>query len=218
MKATSISCALALILGVTACNSSSTEKTPDATTETVTQVVAPKDSTPPAPPMDSAAMMKAWQDYMTPGDMHKKLASFNGTWNEEIIMWMGPDAPPEKSMGTTVNRMIMGGLYQESKHTGNMNGMPFEGQSVMGYDNAKKKFVSSWIDNMGSGIMYMEGTWNEATKSVELKGSQTDPASGKEMLIREIFTAPDDKHQHLEMYTTVDGKEFKNMEINFTKK
>jgi hypothetical protein len=33
----------------------------------------------------------------------------------------------------------------------------------------KKMFSSSWVDNMGTGIMNMEGTWDEATKSIILK-------------------------------------------------
>lgn len=31
---------------------------------------------------------------------------------------------------------------------------------IMGYDNAKKKFVSTWIDNLGTGIINMPGEWN----------------------------------------------------------
>ncbi|MBK9333372.1 MAG: DUF1579 family protein [Ignavibacteria bacterium] len=30
----------------------------------------------------------------------------------------------------------MGGRYQQGKHTGDMMGMPFEGMSLLGYDNA----------------------------------------------------------------------------------
>jgi hypothetical protein len=40
----------------------------------------------------------------------------------------------------------------------------------MGYDNAKKKFVSTWIDNMGTGMMTAEGEWNPSKKSIEFKG------------------------------------------------
>ena len=36
----------------------------------------------PAPPMDSAAMMKAWQDFATPGAMHKWMERTNGTWED----------------------------------------------------------------------------------------------------------------------------------------
>ncbi|MEP6951417.1 MAG: hypothetical protein ABI863_19160 [Ginsengibacter sp.] len=29
------------------------------------------------------ASTKAWQNYMTPGDVHKMLATSGGTWNED---------------------------------------------------------------------------------------------------------------------------------------
>ena len=35
---------------------------------------------------------------------------------------------------------------------GKMKDMQFKGMGVEGYDNVKKKFVASWIDNMGTGI------------------------------------------------------------------
>ncbi|MDB5246227.1 MAG: hypothetical protein JWQ40_621 [Segetibacter sp.] len=44
--------------------------------------------------------------------------------------------------------MIIGGRYQESLHPGTFSVMPLEGKSIVGYDNAKKVFVSSWIENM----------------------------------------------------------------------
>ncbi|MFT3909860.1 MAG: DUF1579 domain-containing protein [Ferruginibacter sp.] len=163
--------------------------------------------------------MKAWKDYMTPGEPHKMLAKSNGTWNEEVTSWMMPGAPPEKSTGTCENKMIMNGLYQQSVTKGKMMGMDFEGISTVGYDNARKVFVSTWIDNMGSGIMHMEGVWDDKTKSIEFKGSCTDPMSGKPMSVREIFKIIDEKTQMMEMYMPgPDGKEFKTMEIKFTKK
>ncbi|MEO7523045.1 MAG: DUF1579 domain-containing protein [Ferruginibacter sp.] len=168
---------------------------------------------------DPDAMMKAWKDNMTPGEQHKMLAASNGTWNEEISMWMAPGAAPEKSQAVIENTMILNGLYQQSITKGNMMGQPFEGISTVGYDKAKKMFVSTWIDNMGSGIMQMEGKWDDATKSIAFKGSFTDPVSGKMMNAREIFKIIDDKTQMMEMYAPgPDGKEFKTMEIKFTRK
>ncbi len=167
---------------------------------------------------DSDAMMKAWQAFMTPGNEHKMLAASTGTWNEEITMWMAPGAPPEKNTSTAENKMIMNGLYQHSTHTGSFGGMPFEGIGITGYDNAKKLFVSTWIDNMGSGIMYMEGTWDAATKTVNMKGKQTDPMTGKSIDVRETLKIVDDKTHVLEMFETREGKERKTMEIKMTKK
>jgi hypothetical protein len=166
----------------------------------------------------SEAEMKAWMDYMTPGEMHQLLAKDDGEWNEEITSWMAPGAPPQKMAATCINKMIMGGRYQESIHTGNMMGMPFEGRSIAGYDNGRKIFVYTWIDNMSSGIMTMEGTWNATTKTMHYKGTTTDPMTGKSMPVRETFKYMDDGSQLLEMFMMHEGKEFKSMEIKFTRK
>jgi Protein of unknown function (DUF1579) len=167
----------------------------------------------------SETEMKAWMEYMTPGDVHKMLAKSDGEWNEEISMWMAPGAPPQKSNATCVNKMILGGRYQSSTHTGSFSGMPFEGISTVAYDNAKKKFITTWIDNMGTGIMVMEGSWDEKTKTLHTKGKQTDPMSGKDMDVRETFQIIDDNTQKIEMFMTNAGaKEFKSMEILLTRK
>lgn len=167
----------------------------------------------------SEAEMKAWMEYMTPGDFHKEMAKWDGEWNEDITMWMAPDAPPMKNTASCVNKMILGGRYQSSTHKGSFNGMPFEGLSTTGYDNAKKTFVSTWIDNMGTGIMTMEGKWDEGSKTLHLKGKQVDPATGKEMQVRETFKVIDDNTQKMEMFMTpAGGKEYKSMEIVFTRK
>jgi len=162
--------------------------------------------------------MKAYQDFMTPGPMHKWMAKFNGTWEADITGYMDP-TKPEKSKATNVNSTIMNGLYQVGDYTGNMMGMPFQGHSIMGYDNAKKMFVSTWIDNMGSGMIFMTGTYDDAAKTLTLKGKQTDPMTGKDSEIREVMQITDDNNYTLKMYGTgPDGKEMIFMEGAFKRK
>ena len=107
--------------------------------------------------VDDSTAMKNYMAYATPGEQHKMLSNSNGTWNGEVTMWGAADAPPSTSTMTMVNKMIMGGRYQVSEAKGNMMGMPFNGMSTTGYDNHKKVFMSTWIDNMGTGVMKMEG-------------------------------------------------------------
>lgn len=171
-----------------------------------------------APDEKQAAMEKAWMAFMTPGDIHKMIAASDGDWNEEITMWMDPAAPPTKTTATCTNSMIMDGRYQQSIHKGEYNGMPFHGMSIWGYNNGRKMFESTWIDNMGTGVMFMEGVWDEKSKTATMKGKNTDPVTGKTVQAREIFRFIDDNTQMLEMYETRDGKEMKTMEIKFTRK
>ena len=165
--------------------------------------------------------MKNWMAYSTPGDVHKMLAKSNGAWTSEISMWEKPDGPVMKATGTMNNKMIMGGRYQVSNFSGNMMGMPFEGMSIMGYDNATKKFSSSWIDTWSTGIGNMSGTWDEATKSLTLTGKTPDICRpGKECTMREVYKVVDENTHIMEMYgpDPKTGKEMKMMEIKFTRK
>jgi hypothetical protein len=162
--------------------------------------------------------MKAWMNYMTPSDMHKELAKSVGTWIGETTMWMAPGAQPMKSASKMVYTMIMGGRYLSGTATGNINGMPFEGMSIVGYDNAKKIFEQSWVDNMGTGIMKLEGPWDDATKSAIMKGTETDPMSGKQISVKETITIVSDNSQLIQMFMIgPDGKEMKTMEIKYTR-
>jgi hypothetical protein len=174
----------------------------------------------PEIPMDSATSAKNWTEYMTPSKLHKMMASWDGKWKGTVTMWQSPGAAPEVSQEYTTYSMLMGGRYQQGIHTGTMMGQPFEGRSTLAYDNAKKLFVSTWIDNVGTGLMVVEGPWDEATQSMTLKGMMVDPAAGtgKEVLVKEIFKIIDEKTQVMEMYgNAADGKEFKMMEIKYSR-
>ena len=130
-------CAVTFIIA--SCNNE--KKTDDAkkeTTSSETKMDENVKSTESKLEMDSATMMKNWQDYMTPGDVHKMMASCDGARNGDVTVWMYPGAPEQKSKSTNVNKMIMNGLYQQSTHTGDMMGMPFNGQSTIAYDINKK--------------------------------------------------------------------------------
>lgn len=171
-------------------------------------------------PVSMETAMKAMTDAGTPGQPHAMLAKAAGEWTAEMTMWMSPDGPPQVSKADVVNKMLFDGRYQLSDFSGDFGGMPFKGSSVTGYDNAKKVYFSSWIDNMSTTMLNMEGTWDEATKSIQLKGKTLCAANGKECEMREVYKIVDDNNHVMEMYgpDMKTGKEFKNMEIKFTRK
>lgn len=215
-------CLMAFVISSCTSNESKKEETTaSADTSTATTATDTNASTTPPAMPDSATMMKNWQEYATPGDMHKLMASWNGTWDADVSSWYAPGMPPTKSKATTVNTMIMDGRYQRSVNKGTMMGAPFIGESIMGYDNFKKKFISTWVDNMGTGVMTLEGTWDDASKKLTLNGQCIDPSSGtdKMMPIKQVISVIDDKTQMFEMYAPgPDGKEAKMMEIKLSKK
>jgi hypothetical protein len=171
-------------------------------------------------PVDSATAMKAMMEAGTPGKEHAMLAKSSGTWKAETTMWMSPDAPPIPSTGIAVNKMILGGRYQEMSFKGDMMGAPFEGVGTTGYDIARKVWTSTWVDNMSTAIMNMEGTWDEATKTITFSGKMYCAPNGKMCDMKETFKMVDDNTQVMEMYgpDMKTGKQFKNMQIKLTRK
>jgi hypothetical protein len=172
---------------------------------------------------DMAAMM----ELSKPGENHKILARGVGKWTYTVKMWMNPDpnAPPTTSTGTSVVKAAMDGRYFTSEHTGKMpmpgpdgkmTDMEFKGLSIDGYDNVKKKFVSSWIDNMGTGIMLSEGDYDAATKTLTYR-TEAEMMPGMKSKIREVIKLVDDDHHKFEFYEDRGGTEVKTMEINYTR-
>ena len=92
-----------------------------------------------------------------------------------------PDSPTRRQSRLR-EQNDYGGRYQQSTYTGNLGGMPFEGIGTLAYDNSRKVYVSSWIDNMGTGMMYLEGTYDEATKTLTMKGKAVDVTTGQDII------------------------------------
>jgi hypothetical protein len=210
-----------------------TSPAPDSKMSNMGQVAVPatNGATAPAGQPSAADMQKMMQQMMEMSKLnenHKLLSSLDGNWDYAIKFWMNPDpnAKPQESKGTATRKSIMGGRYvtmdvsgkmQMPDGTGKMKDVMFKGMALEGYDNVKKKFVASWVDNMGTGIEFSEGTYDPATKSFTYS-MEMEPMPGMKTQVREVLKVPDNKHMMLEWYETQGGQEKKTMEINYTKK
>lgn len=171
-------------------------------------------------PVDSAAAMNAMMAAGTLGEEHKMLAKSNGTWNVDMTYWDGIDRPASKMAGTQVTTSILDGHFSQSLFSGDFMGMPFNGISTVGYDNTTKEYVSLWMENMNTAIMVMKGTWDAATKTITFSGKQKNPVNGIECNMRQTYKFVDDDNEYMEMFgpDPKTGKEFKMMEIKYTRK
>ncbi|MFQ5787662.1 MAG: DUF1579 domain-containing protein, partial [Thermodesulfobacteriota bacterium] len=157
------------------------------------------------------AAMKKWQEYATPGDDHKLLEPFIGSWDYTVRWWMSTDAKPEESKGTSEVKWIMGGRFLEITAQGTSRGQQFIGMGITGYDNAEKQYKSVWIDNMGTGMMVANGNYDSSTKSFVETGNFTDPVMGEKSYRGVTKIINDDKYTY-ELYTTgPNGKEFRTL-------
>jgi hypothetical protein len=172
----------------------------------------------PAAP-DEKAMMEAWQKSATPGEQHKKLDAIVGTFDAKVRATMDPSKPPEDSSGTSVNSWALGNRYVEQKYEGSFNGQPFNGIGYTGYDNVQKKYVSVWMDDMGTGMMFMTAAPDASGKGMTSKTTVWEPMTGKPTPIETKMIIADNDHHKFEMWGKgPDGKTQKMMEIEYTRK
>jgi hypothetical protein len=174
-----------------------------------------------------AEMMKMMMEMAKVNDNHKLLASTEGTWSFVTKMWMNgdPSSKPEESKGTAVRKSVMGGRYivmdvngkfKMPGPDGKPKEMEFKGQGIDGYDNAKQKFVSTWMDSMTTGIMMSEGSYDPATKTLTYTGEYQMAPAMKEQ-IRSVIKLADKDHMVFEWYENRGGTEAKTMEIDYTR-
>ncbi|WP_264552910.1 DUF1579 domain-containing protein [Flavobacterium sp. N2038] len=207
-----------LVLCFISCKKEEKTEVPTTTATDSIKTAEPVAESPAEVPLDSAAQAKAWQAYATPGEAHKFLSDEVGTWNCDMTFWYEPNAKPEKATSIATVKMILGGRYQETNYKGTIMGAPFEGKGTVAYNNASKEYTNTFIDNMGTGMMVSLGTYDEATKTMELKGDVVNPITGKKSPYREVYTIVDATTRKLEMYDTKNGAEYKSMEIIMKKK
>ena len=155
-------------------------------------------------------MMEVYKNLATPGEPHKQLASLAGSWTTKTKSWMEPNKPPMESTGACEEKVLLDGRFLQQECTGEMMGQPFTGIGVTGYDNYTKKYVSTWMDSMGTGIFVMEGTGSPDGKTVKLKGGHQDPIEGR-MEHHAVWKVVDANTQVFELYGT--GKHSKNMKM-----
>ena len=174
---------------------------------------------------DDAEMMAKMMELSKLNDNHKLLAAMAGTWSYTVKMWMDPKGNPSESTGTAVRKAVMDGRFVTGDYSGKfkmpgadgkMKDMNFKGMSIDGYDNVKQKFVSAWVDNMGTGIMLSEGTYDASTKTFTYTG-EYEAMPGMKCKIREVIKNTDKDHMSMEYFEDRGQGEMKSMEINYTR-
>ena len=140
---------------------------------------------------DQGEMMKNMMDACTPNRFHERLGKHIGDWDLELSMKMDPSMAPMVSKGTAKISWLFPGKWVKEEVKAAMMGMPFEGLSIMGYNNFKKKYVGMWVDSMGTSLLTMEGNPGMDGKTLYMTGAMDEPMTGEQdkmtrQIIREV--------------------------------
>jgi hypothetical protein len=95
--------------------------------------------------------------------------------------------------GTAEGKLIMGGRFVQIAQQATINGLPFEGVSVIGFDNVINRYVSTWVDNATNGIIHFVGTYDDPKKQLTMEAHYSDPVSRRLTIARTVTTFVDAK-------------------------
>jgi hypothetical protein len=160
-------------------------------------------------------MQKKMEAAGTPGPAHKALGAFVGNWKAEVKSWCEPGGPPNVSQGTAKASWALNGHFLEAEFHGEMMGKPFNGRTLMGYDNIKQTFNTVWVSDMQTAIFTSEGRGENGNKVITLEGKSNCPATGrKDVPMKTVYRVVSADSYVFEMFN--DGA--KSMEITYTRK
>jgi hypothetical protein len=185
---------------------------PKAKAKVAAKAAAPKRK--PAATSEEA-MMAQWQQVMTPSAGHARLMPMVGSWKATTTITMAPGAPEEVSTGTSVHRLVLGGRFIEQTYKGTTMGMPFEGIGYTGYDNAQQRYVGTWMDTFGTGVMRALGVGRPTDEKIDFVAETIEPSGNKRVFDTTIRIRHHGHHSY-EMWTKgPNGKPYRMMLIEY---
>jgi hypothetical protein len=136
-----------------------------------------------------------------------------GVWDVEMEIHPGPGAAPILLTATATNRMV-GGRWLVGDHRADSG---FEGHGVYGWDDAKGKYVGSWVDSMQTSIARSEGEWDPATRTMTFVVEVNH--DGRIVTYREVTEHRDDGTTvYHNLVPTPDGGEFEMIRATYRRR
>ena len=168
---------------------------------------------------DSESLVDTWVRHAMPSEHHQLLRKMAGSWNMAVKYRMNTETPIVESAGTCERKWILGNRFLLEEFNGGNLGLPFQGLAIYGYDAFEKKYTSAWVDTMSTAITTNLGSCREACELIQFTGQHGDPWTGTKRKSRGITRFISDDRHLLELYEPgTDGKEFKILEITYTRR
>jgi len=178
-------------------------------------------------PAQQAEMMKNWEESMKLNEHHNKLKMFVGEWDVVTKHWMEPGTEPNVSKAESECDLVFNGRYVRQTFegiiempdaSGNMVKQNFKGESMMGYDNIKKQYVSTWVDSMSTGIWMEHGQWDGKENGFVMYSDFVDPMTRQPSRAKSVHKFMGRDKMVSEMYKQDrSGQWFKELELTYTR-
>ena len=97
-----------------------------------------------------------------------------GIWDADITFPSNDPAKPDtRAKGVQVNRLRSGGMWIINEFS--VDGTPYEGTGVWGYDRSTGRYSGIWVDNNDQTIRLDDGRWDPTTSTMTWSANTADP-------------------------------------------
>lgn len=159
-----------------------------------------------------------WTEYMMPSEVHSLLKEYTGEFDMEMTMWMSEGQDPVTVKVKSTNKMILGGRFLEMTQSGNMMGMDYQAITTFGFNNSSKEMVAATSTNLGTGILFLSGGWDNSNKVASMIGYLVNPMDKKQIKIRQEVSFIDNNIILIENFDQNEGQsEKKSVEYKLTR-
>lgn len=124
---------------------------------------------PKAPGMDPRAL-QTWMDSAAPVAAHNRLKAYVGAWTTRQTDWLPTGDRWNAADGTATCRLILGGRFLQEDYTTSLDGHPFHALGLTGFDRQRNAYVAEWLDDFGTGVISLMGTFDAAGRVLTLLG------------------------------------------------
>ncbi len=133
---------------------------------------------PKAVPVDPK-VLQGWMAAGAPAPEHARLEPYLGAWTTHQTDWLPTGQAWNEADGTATFRSILGGRFVQEDYTTTLDGHPFHGFGLMGYDRQKQAYLLLWMDDLNTGFVSLAGTFDGTQRVLTLLGSLPSGAVGQ---------------------------------------
>ncbi len=141
------------------------------------------------------------------GDKRAQFKAYTGKWAGMTRTWFEPGKLADESPWSATFQTILGDRYLQYDYTGSLQGEPFEGRAIIGYNAMSDQFDMAWIDtfHQSTGIMYCRGA--ETATGFSVLGSYVVDDKGTAWGWRTVFEMIEPNRLTIRAYNITPGGE-----------
>lgn len=153
--------------------------------------------------LPSKEEIEGWKSYASPGEHHKALSKFVGTWRSYVRAYDDAGNPNQVFLGQAKAKWILGDRFIHLKD--DLKKITVYG--IIGYDNRAKKYVSVFYNKNSTGIHITQGTYDEDEEQIAFVGDTIDYSTGESQTVTQAYQFLGDDKLQFETYDEADKED-----------